>query len=118
MARSLERDYEMPPKQAEGVATLVYRQLSGNVATKEDIASVRKDITNVQKDALRVEQSLKKDIARLDDKIADLKENMATKADIAEVRTEISSMGNRTVAILGGLIGFLFIVDKILPFLK
>ena len=90
MARSLERDYDMPAKQAEGVATLVYSQLSGNVATKEDIARVQEDI------------------ARLEQKTA-------TKVDLAEVRTEIARSSNRQVAILASLIGGLFVINQILP---
>ena len=90
MARSLERDYDMPAKQAEGVATLVYTQLSGNVATKEDIARVQEDI------------------ARLEQKTT-------TKVDLAEVRTEIARSSNRQVAILASLIGGLFVINQILP---
>ena len=90
MARSLERDYDMPAKQAEGVATLVYTQLSGNVATKEDIARVQEDI------------------ARLEQKTA-------TKVDLAEVRTEIARYSSRQVAILASLIGGLFVINQILP---
>ena len=131
MARSLERDYDMPAKQAEGVATLVYSQLSGNVATKEDIARVQEDIARVQDDIARVQD----DIARVQDDIVRLEENMATKADlarleqktatkvdlaevrieIAQVRTEIARYSNRQVAILASLIGGLFVINQILP---
>ena len=103
MARSLERDYDMPAKQAEGVATLVYTQLSGNVATKEDIARVQEDIVRLEEN-----MATKADLARLEQKTA-------TKVDLAEVRTEIARSSNRQVAILASLIGGLFVINQILP---
>ena len=97
MARSLERDYDMPAKQAEGVATLVYSQLSGNVATKEDIARVQEDI------------------ARLEQKTATKVDLAEVRTEIAQVRTEIARSSNRQVAILASLIGGLFVINQILP---
>ena len=124
MARSLERDYDMPAKQAEGVATLVYSQLSGNVATKEDIARVQEDIARVQDDIARVQDDIvrleenmatKADLARLEQKTATKVDLAEVRIEIAQVRTEIARYSNRQVAILASLIGGLFVINQILP---
>ena len=117
MARSLERDYDMPAKQAEGVATLVYTQLSGNVATKEDIARVQEDIARVQDDIVRLEENMatKADLARLEQKTAAKVDLAEVRIEIAQVRTEIARYSNRQVAILASLIGGLFVINQILP---
>ncbi len=117
MARSLERDYDMPAKQAEGVATLVYSQLSGNVATKEDIARVQEDIARVQDDIVRLEENMatKADLARLEQKTATKVDLAEVRIEIAQVRTEIARYSNRQVAILASLIGGLFVINQILP---
>ena len=41
IAKELEHDYGYEQKQAEGVATIIYRHLVGNVATKDDLRHVK-----------------------------------------------------------------------------
>ena len=48
IAKELERDFGFEQKQAEGAAVMIHRHLVGNVATKDDIADVRKDMRHME----------------------------------------------------------------------
>ncbi len=91
----------------EGLAEAIVEGLTAadtsELATKSDVA--------------KVESALKVDIAEVKGEL---------KADIAEVRTEIAEVksdlttlimqsSNRTIYIIGGFIGLLFAIDKLLP---
>ena len=60
VAKRLENDFDMPQKQAEGVALVLHENFVGNVATKEDIALVRKDVEGL---------ATKKELEALEEKI-------------------------------------------------
>ena len=57
----------------------------------------------------------KEEVATLDTKIAGMATKEELRAEIAEVRTEIAQAANKTIYALGGLIGVLFIIDRLLP---
>ena len=59
------------------------------------------------------ELATKSDIAEVQTGVAELRTELKT--EIAEIRTEFAQTSNRTVYILGGLVGFLFVVDRMLP---
>ncbi len=101
----------------EGLAEAIVEGLTAadtsELATKGDLAEVKTEL--VEK------------IAQVDTRIAEVKgqvqavadklDGMATKVDnrIAEVRTEIAQSANRAIYTLGGLVGILFVLDRIIP---
>ena len=105
----------------ERLAEAIVEGLTGadtsELATKSDIAEVQTGVAE-----LRTE--LKTEIAEVRTEIAEVRTELKTeiaelrtelKTEIAEIRTEIAQSSNRTVYILGGLVGFLFVVDRMLP---
>ena len=68
---------------------------TSNLATKEDLKDVESALRSDLKD---VESALRN--------------------EIAEVRVEVLKSSNATVMKLGGIIGVLFVIDRILPFLN
>ena len=72
---------------------------TSELATKADVAAVKADVA-------AVEVALKADVA-------------AVKADVAAVKAEltaeIATATNRAIYTLGGLIGVLFVIDRLLP---
>ena len=60
---------------------------------------------------------VKVDIAEVRGEIAEVKGEL--KADIADVKSDLTMLimqsSNRTIYIIGGLIGLLFAIDKLLP---
>ena len=87
----------------ERLADAIVEGLTGadtsELATKIDIAEVRTEIAE-----LRTE--MKTDIAGVRTEIAELR---------TELKAEIAQTSNRTVYILGGLIGILIVIDRMLP---
>jgi len=47
VADRLSRDFDVPEKQARGIAQVLHENFVGNVATKDDIAAIRKDSGNL-----------------------------------------------------------------------
>ena len=97
VAKRLQGEFEMPQKQAEGVALVLHENFVGNVATKEDV------------------KALKDDMKALKDDMKELATKDELRAEIAEVRVEIAQAANKTIYALGGLIGVLFVIDRLLP---
>ena len=58
IANELEKDYGFEPRQAQGTATMMHRHLVGNVATKGDIALVRKDVEALDKKIGALEEKI------------------------------------------------------------
>ena len=91
VAKRLQDEFEMPQKQAEGVAVVLHENFVGNVATKDDIRDLRE---------------------ALDKKI----EGLATKD---EVRAEVATLGKeifRQMLLMSvGIVGLTVALIKLLP---
>ena len=109
----------------ERLAEAIVEGLTGadtsELATKIDIAEVRTEIaelrTELKTEIAELRTELKTDIAGVR---TELKTDIAgVRTEIAELRTdlkaEIAQTSNRTVYILGGLIGILIVIDRMLP---
>ncbi len=96
VAKRLQDDFEMPQKQAEGVALVLHENFVGNVATKEDVKALDK---------------------KIDDSVKALHDKLDGKIDTvaATLKTEIAQSTNRAIYTLGGLVGILFVIDRIIP---
>ncbi len=109
----------------EGLAEAIVEGLTAadtsELATKSDVAKVE---SALKVDIAEVKGELKADIAEVRTEIAEVKAEL--KQDIAEVKVEIAEVksdlttlimqsSNRTIYIIGGLIGLLFAIDKLLP---
>lgn len=127
----------------ERLAEAIVEGLTGadtsELSTKTDVAEVRSELKT---EIAGLRSELKTEIAEVRTEIAGLRSELKTeiadvRTEIAEVRTElktesagirtevaglrtelkaeIAQTSNRTVYILGGLIGFLIVIDRILP---
>ena len=76
IARELERDYGYEQKQAEGVSTIIYRHLVGNVATKDDLKHAKEELT----------EKIEAVEGRLTDKIEGVDERLTEKIEGVEGR--------------------------------
>ncbi len=87
---------------------------TSELATKSDVAKVE---SGLKQDILKVENKIDKVESTLKVEIAEVKGEL--KADIAEVKSDLTTLimqsSNRTIYIIGGLIGLLFAIDKLLP---
>ena len=92
LARRLEKA-GMPQQQAEAIAEAEAEALTDfvlqNLATKSDIAEVKKEIGGVRSE-------LKQDIAELHQEIAGVRSEL--KQDIAELRSEVSTLRSEILA--------------------
>ena len=68
VAKRLENDFDMPQKQAEGVALVLHENFVGNVATKEDLKTQSRELSGK--------------IGALEDKIEALEEKITMKMTI------------------------------------
>ena len=106
---------------AEAFVETIGDAVSGNVATKADIADVRADVdrveTTLKADIDRVETTLKADIADVKAEIAESEARVQvkiaevqaeTKADIAGVRAEVANVRAELKTEIGGLEGRLY----------
>ena len=97
---------------AEAIVEGITAADTSELATKADLAEVRADLATV-------EHALKADIAEVKADIDRVEH--ALKADIDRVelglKVEISKTGNRTALLIGGLIAFLYTIDRIVPLL-
>lgn len=73
---------------------------TSNLATKEDLKDV--------------EAALRTEIGAVRSDMKDMETSLRT--EIGEVRLEIVKTSNATVMKLGGIIGVLFVIDRIIPF--
>ena len=106
IARELERDYGYEQKQAEGVSTIIYRHLVGNVATKDDLKHAKEELADKIKAVdERLTDMIEGVEGRLTDKIQDAQERVTYKMTIR----------------LGGIVfagvGFLAMLLRFLPVL-
>ena len=123
----------------ERLAEAIVEGLTGadtsELSTKTDVAEVRSElkteIAEVRTEIAGLRTELKTEIAEVRTEIAEVRTEIAEvrselKTESAEIRTEIAGLrtelkaeiaqtSNRTVYILGGLIGFLIVIDRILP---
>ncbi len=92
----------------EGLAEAIVEGLTAadtsELATKGDLAEVK---TELKADVAEVKGQVQA--------VADKLDGMATKVELAEVRTEIAQSANRAIYTLGGLVGILFVLDRIIP---
>ena len=98
----------------EGLAEAIVEGLTAadtsELATKSDVAKVE---SALKVDIAEVKGELKADIAEVRTEIAEVR------TEIAEVKSDLTTLimqsSNRTIYIIGGLIGLLFAIDKLLP---
>ena len=98
--------------QAEGIVTTISTAVSQTVATKADLALVRKDIELVRKDMEASEKSLRGEIAASE-------KSLLGKIEASEklLRQEMRSMQDKIVIKLGGLmVTMTFLLLAIGPF--
>ncbi len=110
LARRLEKA-GMPQQQAEAIAEAEAEALTDfvlqNLATKSDIAEVKKeiggvrselkqDIAELHQEIAGVRSELKQDIAELHQEIAGVRSEL--KQDIAELRSEVSTLRSEILA--------------------
>ncbi|WP_419738584.1 hypothetical protein [Ruegeria sp.] len=101
---------------------------TSELATKADLAEVqaamKADVAAVESalkaDVAAVESALKADVAVVESKLAEVKNELKgdiaeVKIELAEVKAEIAHATNRAIYTLGGLVGVLFIIDRIIP---
>ncbi len=98
----------------EGLAEAIVEGLTAadtsELATKSDVAKVE---SALKVDIAEVKGELKADIAEVRTEIAEVR------TEIAEVKSDLTTLimqsSNRTIYIIGGFIGLLFAIDKLLP---
>ena len=71
LAQRLERDFDFPPKHAEDTALLLYKHVSRNFTSKEDISALEKRLNEMLD--IRFATSEAKFDSRFDERIAELK---------------------------------------------
>ena len=82
IANELEKDYGFEPRQAQGTATMMHRHLVGSVATKGDIALVRKDVEALDGKIGALDKKIDASVRALDGKIGALEEKITMKMTI------------------------------------
>lgn len=123
VARRLERNYGFDPRQAEGVAETLHEHVAGNVATRDDISTLKDDIAALRTEMAAMESRLETKIAdglaameaRLEAKIAATEARLEAK--IADGRTALTGLEAKfarwitaqTVAIVGLMLALKFI---------
>ena len=97
---------------------------TSELATKADVAAVKADVAAVEvalkADVAAVKAELAAEIAEVKADVVAVKADVAAvKADVAAVKAEltaeIATATNRAIYTLGGLIGVLFVIDRLLP---
>ncbi len=91
IAKELEHDFDFQPKQAEGTARVIHRHLVGDVATNEDIESVKENIASFED---RV--ASKADLTSLESRVA-------SKADLSYLECRVAAAEGEIVAIRSDL---------------
>ena len=89
----------VPEKQAKAQILILHELMGSTLATKMDIAEIKREIAEVKKDIAQLREDTKKDIAQLRED---------TKKDIAQLREDtkkdIETMGYRMTIWLGGIV--------------
>ena len=74
VADKLQNEYDVPEKQARGIASVMNESFVGNVATKEDLAQTEQKLTgeieDVRKDMRHMEEKLSGEIAHVEEKLS------------------------------------------------
>ena len=112
IAKELEHDYGYEQKQAEGVATIIYRHLVGNVATKDDLRHVKDALEEkIEVQSARI-QNLDSKIQNLDSKI----QNLPTRDDLAQAQEKVTyKITTRLGSLIGAGLGILIMLDRVFP---
>ena len=126
IAKELEHDFGYEQKQAEGVATIIYRHLVGNVATKDDLRHVKDALEEkIEVQSARIQnldsriqdqgskfQDLDSKIQNLDSKI----QNLPTRDDLAQAQEKVTyKITTRLGSLIGAGLGILIMLDRVFP---
>ena len=105
IAKELEHDYGYEQKQAEGVATIIYRHLVGNVATKDDLRHAKEAL----EEKIEVQSAR---IQNLDSKV----QNLPTRDDLAHAQEKVTyKITTRLGSLIGAGLGILIMLDRVFP---
>ena len=133
IAKELEHDYGYEQKQAEGVATIIYRHLVGNVATKDDLRRAKEALEEkIEVQSARIQnldskvqnldskvQNLDSKVQNLDSKVQDLDskiQNLPTKDDLAHAQEKVTyKITTRLGSLIGAGLGILIMLDRVFP---
>ena len=112
IAKELEHDYGYEQKQAEGVATIIYRHLVGNVATKDDLRRAKEALEEkIEVQSARI-QNLDSKVQDLDSKI----QNLPTRDDLAHAQEKVTyKITTRLGSLIGAGLGILIMLDRVFP---
>ncbi len=106
VAKRLQDDFEMPQKQAEGVALVLHENFVGNVATKEDVKGLKDDTKALKNDV----KALKNDVKALDKKIDISVKALNDKIDISvkalndKIDTSVKALNDKIVEVKNDMI--------------
>ena len=119
IAKELEHDYGYEQKQAEGVATIIYRHLVGNVATKDDLRHAKEALEEkIEVQSARI-QNLDSKVQDLDSKVQDLDskvQNLPTRNDLAHAQEEVTyKITTRLGCLIGAGLGIHIMLDRVFP---
>ena len=119
IAKELEHDYGYEQKQAEGVATIIYRHLVGNVATKDDLRRAKEALEEkIEVQSARI-QNLDSKVQNLDSKVQDLDskiQNLPTRDDLAHAQEKVTyKITTRLGSLIGAGLGILIMLDRVFP---
>ena len=119
IAKELEHDYGYEQKQAEGVATIIYRHLVGNVATKDDLRHAKEALEEkIEVQSARI-QNLDSKVQNLDSKVQDLDskvQNLPTRDDLAHAQEKVTyKITTRLGSLIGAGLGILIMLDRVFP---
>ena len=126
IAKELEHDYGYEQKQAEGVATIIYRHLVGNVATKDDLRRAKEALEEkIEVQSARIQnldskvQNLDSKVQNLDSKVQDLDskiQNLPTRDDLAHAQEKVTyKITTRLGSLIGAGLGILIMLDRVFP---
>ena len=119
IAKELEHDYGYEQKQAEGVATIIYRHLVGNVATKDDLRHAKEALEEkIEVQSARI-QNLDSKVQNLDSKVQNLDskvQNLPTRDDLAHAQEKVTyKLTTRLGSLIGAGLGILIMLDRVFP---
>ena len=119
IAKELEHDYGYEQKQAEGVATIIYRHLVGNVATKDDLRHAKEALEEkIEVQSARI-QNLDSKVQNLDSKVQNLDskvQNLPTRDDLAHAQEKVTyKITTRLGSLIGAGLGILIMLDRVFP---
>jgi len=116
VAERLSGEFDFPDKQARGIARVMHDSFVSDVATKEDIAAIRKDSRNLEEklggEIARFDQKIDHMAERLIGKIEQLEERLTGKIEQVADRLAIQMLRQNFVLALG-MVGLLFAMMKL-----